>query len=614
MTTATPPGDGGKSTSPHPATVSTGRGWRGALETWRELRGHAGVGRLKLSALVGFGFLAGLFETVILLIVGRMAVAIAAGDERFELEAADVSLDLTVGAGVALGVGFLASRLVVLVAGLRISTLAGTTLVLSIRRQLLRSYFGATHPAQSEETASRVVQLVGGHSGALGRGVAVAVSGFVSFLTLLMLVGVAFVIEPVAAGLMTAMLVGLSLILLPVVRASRRAAREAATDGVALTSQLVEATSLALEIRTFAQEDGAIGEVDTIAVRLSKSAFAVSFRQSLVPQLFTLAGLLILLAGLGGVSALGVEDVGGVGAVVLVLLRAVTFALPVQAAYQQLLTTEPFLDGIRATIARLEADQERRGGESSRGHSAIRFRDVSFAYRTGPPVLEHFDLDIPSRGSLGLVGPSGGGKTTAIGLVLSVLSPTGGRVEVVGADGVARDLSTLDPQEWRSSIAFVPQLPRLSSGSVADNIRFHREIPQDRIVDAARRAHVHEAIVALPEGYDTLVGELGSNLSGGQRQRISLARALAGDPDLIVLDEPTSSLDAAAEQAIVESLRSVRGEVGLIIVAHRLTTLQVCDRIAVVDGGSVADVGSHDELLERNAFYRNAIELGVVSG
>lgn len=613
MTTDSRSGDGVTET-PHPATVSTGRGWRGARDTWRELRGQASLGRAKLIALVSFGFLAGLFETAILLIVGRMAVAIAAGETSFELESAGISLDLSIGAGVAVGVGFLLSRLVVLVAGLRISTRAGTTLVLSIRRQLMRSYFGATHTAQSAETASRLVQLVGGHAGALGRGVAVAVSGFVSFLTLLMLVGVAFLIEPVAAAFMSVMLVGLSLLLLPIVRASRRAAREAAADGVALTAQLVEATSLALEVRTFAQEEGAIAEVDDISLRLSDSAFAVSFRQSLVPQLFTLAGLFILLAGLGGVSALAVDDVGGVGAVVLVLLRAVTFALPVQAAYQQLLTTEPFLDGIRATIARLDAAQEERDGMTPPDHSAIRFRDVSFSYPTGAPVLRHFDLEIPSRGAIGLVGPSGGGKTTSVALLLRVLSPTGGRVELVDSDGATHDLSSVDPQAWRSSLAFVPQSPRLSSGSVRDNIRFHRDIDDDRVVRAAQRAHVHEAIVALPDGYDTLVGELGANLSGGQRQRISLARALAGSPVAIVLDEPTSSLDAAAEQAIVDSLRSLRGEVGLVIVAHRLTTLQVCDRIAVIEGGSVQDIGTHDELIESSDFYRNAVELGVVSG
>lgn len=611
--TATAGGNGPSADTPHPATVG-GSGWRGAYQTWGRLRRHADLTTGRLVVLIIFGCLSGIFETLILVVIGRMAVAIAANADRFEIDAVGTSVTLSIGAGIVVGITVLMARLGVLVAGLRMSTRAGARLVLSVRRALLRAYFGATQPAQSEETSSRVVQLVGGHSGALGRGVAAAFNGVVSFLTLLMLVVIAFVIEPVAAGLMTVMLAAISLLMLPIIEASRRASREAAAGGVALTAKLVESTSLALEIRTFAREDRVLEDVDEIAVGLSQSIYAVSFRQNLVPQLYSIAALFLVLAGLGGISGIGVEDVGSVGAVVLVLLRAVTFALPVQSAYQQMLTTEPFLDGIMETVDRLEQDAEPRGGLAPPPWSAVRFRAVSFSYPTGAEVLCGFDLELRRTGTLGLVGPSGGGKTTAIALLLGVLQPSDGRVELVAEDASIHDLATIDPRAWRSSMAFVPQLPRLSSGSVAENIRFYRDLTDETLVDAAKRAHIHHDIVQLPHGYDTLVGELGSDLSGGQRQRISLARALAGTPDMIVLDEPTSSLDASAEQAIIESLEGLRGAVGLVVVAHRLTTLQVCDRIAVVDAGRIQAVGTHDELLRTSPFYRRAVDLGTIVG
>ena len=181
---------------------------------------------------------------------------------------------------------------------------------------------------------------------------------------------------------------------------------------------------------------------------------------------------------------------------------------------------------------------------------------------------------------------------------------------LVNADGNEIALPEYDLHEWRRSVAFVPQAPKLISGTIEDNIRFFRDVPDDVVRDAARRAHIDEDIALLPQTYRSKVGELGSGLSGGQRQRICLARALVGSPRALILDEPTSSLDARSESLVMETLAELKDEMGLLVIAHRLSTLRDCDRIAVLEAGRITALGSHDEVLAASEFYRRAVRHG----
>ena len=156
--------------------------------------------------------------------------------------------------------------------------------------------------------------------------------------------------------------------------------------------------------------------------------------------------------------------------------------------------------------------------------------------------------------------------------------------------------------------AIVPQEPRLLHGTIAENIRFFRDLSDEAIEAAAEGANIASFIRSLPHGFDSAVGELGQNLSGGQRQRICIARALAGNPQLLVLDEPTSALDGESEAAIQATLSDLKGQVTMFIVAHRLSTLSICDRIMVVEGGRIADLAQPTELLERSTYFSEATQ------
>jgi ABC-type multidrug transport system fused ATPase/permease subunit len=238
---------------------------------------------------------------------------------------------------------------------------------------------------------------------------------------------------------------------------------------------------------------------------------------------------------------------------------------------------------------------------------ALQLDGVSFEYQDGHPVLRDIDAVIDPGEVVGLIGPSGSGKSTLVQLLLGLREPT---VGTVCANG--RDIHSLSKTEWARKVTFVPQESHLVAGTVADNIRFFRDgITQDQIEQASRLANLHDDIAQWPEGYDRQVGERGSHLSGGQQQRLIIARALVEDPDVFILDEPTSSLDVRSEHLIRTTLDTLRSHMTIVIIAHRLSTLDICDRIMVLIDGELKAFDTPEHLEETNDFYREAL---VISG
>ncbi|HHE04599.1 MAG TPA: ABC transporter ATP-binding protein [candidate division WOR-3 bacterium] len=267
------------------------------------------------------------------------------------------------------------------------------------------------------------------------------------------------------------------------------------------------------------------------------------------------------------------------------------------------------VDSLEELINQGEKYREKEGDyKPSDIKGEIEFRDVYFSYNKGKPVLRGISFKLNPGEKMAIVGSSGVGKTTIVNLILGFYTPDSGKVLIDGVDVGKYDLKWL-----RRRIGVVTQDVLLFNATIAENIKYGTENASfDQILKAAKAAHIHDYIDSLPEGYDTNLSERGFNLSLGQRQRISIARAIIKDPKILIFDEATSSLDSESEQKIQEALREITRDRTTIIIAHRLSTVKMADKIIVLENGKIVEQGAHEELMRKNGkyahFYRVQME------
>jgi putative ABC transport system ATP-binding protein len=239
-----------------------------------------------------------------------------------------------------------------------------------------------------------------------------------------------------------------------------------------------------------------------------------------------------------------------------------------------------------------------------RGALAVEADEVRYAYRTGPEVLHGISLSVPAGGHVAIVGETGCGKTTFVKLMSRLADPAGGRILIGGVD-----LREVAPASRRASVRMVPQDGFLFDATVRENVRYGREGASDRDVTTAfEELGLGEWVLALPDGYETQVGERGEALSVGERQLVALARAQIGDPGLLILDEATSAVDPATEQRITEALRRLSAGRTTVTIAHRLSTAEAADHVFVFDAGRLEEHGTHAELVALGGVYAGLYE------
>jgi ATP-binding cassette subfamily B protein len=573
------------------------QGRESRLEPLLDLLGGSArvVGLLALASV-----LSGLAEAGILAVVAQVAATLATGANTVEAQIGPLHVRSSVTTLLATGAALAVARLLLQAPISYIPAKLGADVEARLRTRLFSAFSRASWAEQSKDRDGHFQELMTAqviHATQAAMQAALLLTALLAFSTL---VASALALDAQAA----AIVVGVSLVLFaalrPLTALGIRHARALSKAELAHAGAVSESNRLAEETQVFgvaeAQRErvGALIEEARAAVFRMQlvSRLAANVYQSLIYVLLVVGLVLVYTFANGGVVALG--------GVFLLLVRAGAYGNQIQTYYQSLRQALPFVERLRASEKRYSDSAPTRGQTRLAAIRRLTFDDVSFAYDLERPVLEHISFDVRAGEAIGIVGPSGAGKSTLAQLLLQLRMPTRGRYLVNGEAA-----ATFSPDDWHSRFAYVPQSPHVIHASVTENIGYFRNIPQHEVERAARLARIEDDILSWRDGYDTHIGQRADAVSGGQAQRICLARALAGRPQVLLLDEPTSALDPTSERLIQESLKVLKGTTTLFIIAHRMSTLDLCDRIMVIVDGRVDAFETLDVLSAENLFYRS---------
>lgn len=589
-----------------PSRTSTSTLRRSPREAWRRLRPFLGDSTRGIVALGITAVVGGFVEAAVMVIIVRIAVALASGDDSVVVHLGPLgSVDMTVGQLFGLAFGLLLVRLVFNSINSWLTARLSVEALTAARKRTFADFVRASWPVQSVERDGHLQEVMSTHVGRVSQATLTLANTTVAGFNFFALMISAFLVNRLASALIVVGVLILFFALRPLTRAARRRSKASNVANIDFVSSVAESVTLAQEVRTFDVGERLIDRVEARIDRASDLTMRTRLLGQVMPTLYQNVAIALVLVGMGGVYLAGSSGVADLGAVVLILVRALSYSQQMQSSYHSLVETGPYLEELQERQALYEASFSPEGGLEVDHIGRMRFEEVWFSYRAGEPVLKGVSFDIEPGEAVGIVGPSGSGKSTMVQLLLRLRNPVDGRFTIDGVDAADIALGS-----WYRRMAFVPQEPRLFRGSVADNIRFFRDdLTDDAVEQAARLAQLHDDIVSWPKGYDTPVGERGGGVSGGQRQRIVLARALAERPDVLILDEPTSALDMKSESLVQETLEGLKGTSTMFIIAHRLSTLNACDRIMVLKDGEIQAFEASAALRESNEFFSEAVRL-----
>lgn len=557
--------------------------------------------RLSIVSIIG-----GFAEAAVLVLVARIAFALTSSGKNVTVNLGPLgSFHVSVGTLIVAALVLIVVRSALQAVS---SVLAARVTMATVdheRRTLLHRYLAAGWPLQAMQREGKLQQLltiyVDAAANAIGALGQIAIGGF----SLAALLATALWVNPIAsiAAAVAAMLIGA--LLRPLRAAVRRRSHRAAEGNLQYATGITELTSTLQEVRIFGVERPVRERLDALNDRYIRLALRTNYAGASIGVLYQGAALFLMVGALGLAYAAGFSRLASLGAIVLIMLRSLGYAQGLQSSLQSLYQSAPLVETLQHEKDAYQASVAQHGGLPLDEIRSLAFEHVDFEYEPGVRVLTDISFTVGRGEIVGIVGPSGSGKSTLVQLLLRLREPTDGRVLVNGED--ARDRSLDD---WFERIAFVPQEPRLFAGTVSENIRFFRQqVDDDAVRRAAKLAYLHDDIESWPLAYDTPVGERGGQLSGGQRQRLCIARALAESPDLLILDEPTSSLDVRSESLIRDTVADLAPHTTVFVVAHRLSTLAICDRIMVILNGALEGFDAPDALEQSNPFYREALRL-----
>jgi ATP-binding cassette subfamily B protein len=581
---------------------------------WKQYRPFMGGARSRLALLTGVSVMAGLIEASLLALVAAMASSLSQGSSRVHATLGGVALNAGLPILLVVGIVLATVRGLVQLWIAYLPAKASAHVMVDLRQALFEKFTGTSWSVQASERDGHFQTLIGEHVMHASQAITALAGGIAAGLMFFTLLASAVVLSLVTAVVVITASGLLFLLLGPLVRRLRRQARKLGRESIEHAKGVEEVVMMAEEIQVFGASPDYRKTVDRLNRKVFRPMMVTRFLIRAVPALYQGMAFLLLILVLAAVYLSGARAIAQLGAVVLILVRSLAYGQLIQNALRRIDELVPFMNSVRKALDNYAAHPRQDGDAPLATIERLGLQDVHYAYVPDEDVLHGISFEARVGEAIGIVGPSGAGKSSLVQILLRLRQPTTGALLVNGTD--ARDFRR---EDWQRRVSYVPQSPQLIYGTVADNIRFYRpEIDDEQVERVARLAHVHDEIMSWSQGYDTVIGQRVSAISGGQRQRLCLARALAGAPDVLILDEPTSALDVRSELAVQESLEQIRKDVLLILVAHRLSTLSICDRVMVIVDGQLQAMDEPAALLASNDFYREVTEItqrqGVTQG
>ncbi len=551
---------------------------------------------LRVSIVSLSSFLGGLAESAVLVIVALTANALIGGDRRLSLGGVELTLTEAVAVAFVMVVG----RVITTLTGSFFAARFSALVMLKAQQSLAAAYLRSSHAARSARNLGDLSTVAVNHGRFMGDLATAYTNLATAFCGLIAFGGMSLVVNPVAT--MGIAVVGAGVIAL--MRPLRKRNKAASANFTEVSRTLgAEATQLELlhrEIEVFQIGDKVLENLGVQFRVGSERLERLRFISGSIPQIFqaSLLGAAVL-SLLAVVNTSEGADLAAIGAVVLLLIRAMSATQQVVTARQQVVERGAYGREVTMMIDTHPAEERVFGSVVPDTLSPVVLKDVDFSYSGDELVLRDLNLELKAGELVGVVGPSGAGKSTLVELLLRLRQPTRGSIifNSVPVDDV-------DPKAFGRRVAFVPQKAVLINGTVAENVDFFRGLPREKIRSALLGAHLQDEIDALPEGMDTMLGPGSRSLSGGQQQRLTIARALAGDPEILILDEPTSALDAVSDEAVRRTLNELPTGRVVIIVAHRYSTLSSCSRILVIEDGELRVDATPGEVASQSEFFR----------
>lgn len=573
-------------------------------EHWQHLTPFLPPRSVARMSMIGIAsFLGSLAESSVLVLVTLTADSLIRGTSEVELLGTSTARSTAVVAALVLVVARVAMTLVAASTSARFAS----SVMARAQSQLLVSYLRSSHVGRSARPAGDLTAVATNHgrlTGDLANSyamLAASVCGLVAF------GGTSLVVNPTATLGIAGIGAVLLLLMRPLRRASQSAAKSFSEVARAIGRDVTEIEQLHREIELFQVAEPVLEraqrEIDAGAERFRR----LRSMNASIPQLFqaALLGAAVLSLLLVVNSDVG-SDLAAVGAVVLLLIRSMSAAQQLVNSNQRVIEFGSSARTLRRLVDDLRSTAPRHGNARPASLTPLELARVGFSYDGRHKVLEDLDLRLGDGELVGVVGPSGAGKSTFVELLLRLRRPTEGTVTCGGVP-----IDDVDPAEFARRVAFVPQQAVLITGTIAENVDLFRGLPEDRIRLALKRAHLEEEVDALPDGIHTRLGPDDRSLSGGQQQRLTIARALAGDPEILVLDEPTSALDAVSEEAIRRTLDELPEGRVVVLVAHRYSTLRSCTRILVLRDGRLEADASPEQVAARSDFFKTMVAEGA---